>query len=260
VQIDTAMTVADLRAFHDDFYGTDHAQLALVGDFDPAAIEPLLGRLFGNWKAKITYAHVPEPYRLSPVTVQQLETPDKAGAFYVAALTIPIKSDDPDFVPLILANRILGGGGFKSRIVDRLRQQDGISYGAGSGLSEANYEANSTLMLNAIYAPQNLGKLKTGVAEVLAAFLKDGVTEQELSVAKSGLLQQWTIGRTQDGTLASQLALDLKLGRTMAFTEDREAKVKSATVEQVNGVIRKYLRFDQLVQMYAGDFAKGATH
>jgi predicted Zn-dependent peptidase len=42
----------------------------------------------------------------------------------------------------------------------------------------------------------------------------------------------------------------------MAFTEDREAKIKSATVEQVNGVIRKYLHLDQLVQMYAGDFAK----
>ena len=144
----------------------------------------------------------------------------------------------------------------KSRIVDRLRQQDGISYGAGSGLSEANYEANSALNIFAIYAPQNLAKLKTDMAEVLAAFLKDGVTEEELSAAKSGLLQQWTIDRTQDGALASQLAFDLKLGRTMVFTEDREAKVKSATVEQVNGVIRKYLSLDQLVQMYAGDFAK----
>ena len=87
----------------------------------------------------------------------------------------------------------------------------------------------------------------------------DGVTEEELSAAKSGLLQQWTINRTQDGALASQLASNLKLGRTMAFTEDREAKVKSATVEQVNGVIRKYFHLDQLVQMYAGDFAKARS-
>ena len=261
LEIGKAITVADLKAFHDDFYGADHAQLALVGDFDPAAIEPVLGKLFGNWKAKIAYAHVPEPYRLSPPTAQQFETPDKANAVYMALLAIPVKADDPDFVPLILANHILGGGGLKSRIVDRLRQQDGISYGAGSGLSEANYEANSALSVSAIYAPQNLPRLKTAVAEVLAAFLKDGVTEEELAAAKSGLLQQWTISRTQDGALASQLVFNLKFGRTMAFTEDREARVKSATVEQVNAVIRKYLRPDQLVQMYAGDFAKaqGAT-
>jgi len=256
LEITKAMTVADIHAFHADFYGADHAQLALVGDFDPAVIEPVLERLFGTWKAKIPYVRVPEPYRLSPLTAQQFETPDKANAVYFARLAIPVKADDPDFVPLILANQILGGGGLKSRIVDRLRQQDGISYGAGSGLSEANYEANSALMFSAIYAPQNLGKLKASMAEVLAAFLKDGVTEEELSAAKSGLLQQWTINRTQDGALASQLASNLKLGRTMAFTEDREARIKSTTVEQVNGVIRKYLRLDQLVQMYAGDFAK----
>jgi zinc protease len=253
------MTVADLKAFHDDFYGADHAQLALVGDFDPAVIEPVLGKLFGDWKARIPYARVPEPYHLSPLTTRQFETPDKASAFYIAKLAIPVKADDADFVPLILANRILGGGGLKSRIADRLRQQDGISYGAGSGLSEANYEANSALTLSAIYAPQNLTRLKTDMAEVLAAFLKDGVTEQELSEAKSGLLQQWTIDRTQDGALASQLAFHLKVGRTMAFTADREARIKSATVEQVNGVIRKYLDLDHLVQMYAGDFAKAQS-
>jgi predicted Zn-dependent peptidase len=45
----------------------------------------------------------------------------------------------------------------------------------------------------------------------------------------------------------------------MAFTQDREAKIKSTTVEQVNAVIRKYLQLDQLVQMYAGDFAKARS-
>ena len=105
------MTVADLKAFHDDFYGADHAQLALVGDFDPAVIEPVLGKLFGGWKARLPYAHVPEPYRLSRAAAQQFETPDKANAFYVARLAIPVKSDDADFVPLILANRFLAVAG-----------------------------------------------------------------------------------------------------------------------------------------------------
>ena len=73
------------------------------------------------------------------------------------------------------------------------------------------------------------------------------------------MLQQWAISRTQDEALASQLAFNLKFGRTMAFTADREARIKSATVEQVNTAIRKYLRLDQLIQMYAGDFAKAKS-
>jgi zinc protease len=143
--------------------------------------------------------------------------------------------------------------------VDRLRQKDGISYGAGSRLSEANYDANSTLSFSAIYAPQNLAKLKTGMADVLAAFLKDGVTEQELSDAKSALLQQGVIERAQDAELASQLAFHLELGRTMAFTEEQEARIKAATVKQVDEVIRKYLDLGHLAQMYAGDFAKAQS-
>jgi zinc protease len=259
VEITKAMTVADLKAFHDDFYGADHAQLALVGDFDPAVIEPMLGKLFGDWKARIPSAHVPEPYHLLPATAQQFETPDKASAVYFARLNLPVKAGDPDIAPLVLANYILGGGGMKSRIVDRLRQKDGISYGAGSRLSEANYDANSTLSFSAIYAPQNLAKLKTGMADVLAAFLKDGVTEQELSDAKSALLQQGVIERAQDAELASQLAFHLELGRTMAFTEEQEARIKAATVKQVDEVIRKYLDLGHLAQMYAGDFAKAQS-
>jgi zinc protease len=247
--------VTDLKAYYDEFYGADHAQMALVGDFDPAAIEPQLSKLFGDWKAAGPYAHVPFPYHPSPAAEEQLETPDKANAFYIAELPIPLKGDDADFVPLILADHILGDGGLKSRIADRLRQKDGISYGAGSRLSESDYDANSSLTLYAIYAPQNLGKLKTDITEVLAAFLKDGATEKELAEAKSGLLQGWAISRTQDPSLAGLLAAHLKLGRTMAFTADREAKVKAVTLDQINGVIRKYLDVDHLVQIYAGDFA-----
>lgn len=255
LEIIKAIKVADLKAFHDDFYGTDHAQMALVGDFDPAAVEPALGELFGDWKAKIPYAHVPEPYRQSAPSDRKMETPDKANAFYVARIALPVKADDADAVPLMLANYILGGSGLQSRITDRLRQKDGISYGAGSRLAASDYEKNGSLEFLAIYAPENLARLKTGMADVLGTFLKNGVTPQELAEAKSGLLQQRTIGRTQDGSLAAQLATDLKFGRTMDYTAKREAAIQAATVEQVNGVIRKYLELDHLVQIYAGDFA-----
>jgi predicted Zn-dependent peptidase len=119
-----------------------------------------------------------------------------------------------------------------------------------------HYEANSKLFLSAIYAPQNLPKLKADIADVLSTLLRDGVTEQELAEAKSGLLQFWSVGRTQDGTLATQLANQMKIGRSMTFVEAREAKVQAASVDQVNMALRKYVVLDRLVQIYAGDFAK----
>lgn len=259
-QIETfkKLKAADAKAFQAEFYGADHGEAALVGDFDPAAVEPQLARLFGDWKAKKPYARIPNPFIDKPAVAEQLETPDKANGFYVARLPVPLIEDDPAVIPLILGNRILGGGGMKSRLVDRLRQKDGISYGSGSGFSPDPYEANSSFTLQAIYAPQNLDKLKAGITDVVDTLLKDGVTEQELAEAKSGLLQSWQISRTQDPSLAGQLASELELGRTMAYVQSREEKVKETTVDQVNEALRNYFDPAKLEQFYAGDFAGAA--
>jgi zinc protease len=80
------------------------------------------------------------------------------------------------------------------------------------------------------------------------------VTEQELAEAKSGLLQNWSVGRTQDAPLSTQLANQMKIGRTMNFVEARETKVQAASMEDVNRALRKYIALDRLVQIYAGDF------
>jgi zinc protease len=253
-----AVKPAEVKAFHAAFFGTDHAHFGLVGDFDEAAIEAQLARLFGDWKARQPYSRVPRPFIDMAAAGDQIETPDKANAFYIARLAFPLQEDEPASVPLIAGNYILGGGGLKSRLVDRLRQKDGISYGSGSGFSPNPFEANSALTLYAIYAPQNLAKLQAGIADVLQTLLKDGVTDEELADAKSGLLQSWQISRTQDPSLASQLALQMKIGRTMAYVEARETKLRDLTRDRVDEALRHYLDPAHLVQIYAGDFAGAA--
>jgi zinc protease len=253
-----AVKPADIKAFHAAFYGADHAHFGLVGDFDQAAVEARLVRLFGDWKARQPYIRVPRPFIEMAAAGEQIETPDKANAFYVAHVSFPLQEDEPASVPLIAGNYILGGGGLKSRLVDRLRQKDGISYGSGSGFTPNPFEANSAFTLYAIYAPQNLAKLQAGITDVLQSLLKDGVTDEELADAKSGLLQSWQVGRTQDPGLASQLALQMKIGRTMAYVEAREARLKELTRDQVDEALRHYLDPAHLVQVYAGDFAGAA--
>jgi zinc protease len=201
---------------------------------------------------------VNNPFRETKGTTLSFETPDKANAFYIAGVSLPAKDDAADAQALALANRVLGGGGLKSRLVDRLRQKEGISYGAGSFLQLNPYDANSTLGMFAIYAPQNLAKLKAGVSEEIARLVKDGVTEQELADAKSGILQGNMINRTQDGSLAGALSSQLYQGRTMKFVADNEAKIKAATVTDVNAAIAKYIDPAKLVHVYAGDFVAAA--
>jgi zinc protease len=156
---------------------------------------------------------------------------------------------------MLLAERVLGGGGLKSRLVDRLRQQDGISYAAGSYLSVSAFEENGWLDFSASFAPQNRDKLQTDVAEVVAALLRDGVTEQELAAAKKGMLESRRIARTSDGGLAGTLQGQLYTGRTYAYAAQTDKAIEAATVEAVNAALRKYVDPSHLVESVAGDFA-----
>jgi zinc protease len=249
-----AAKLEELKRFHAQFYGADHAELALVGDFDAAAVQTQLQTLFGNWKSKARYerlSSLPRPAKPGETTLQ---APDKANAFYLAALPVALKDDMPDYVPLMLANKVLGGG-VKSRLFDRLRQKDGISYGAGSGLSISAFEAVGMLKLYAIYAPNNLDKLKTGVREELARLVQDGVTEQELIDAKKSLQEDRKISRAQDASLAAGLASQLNTGRTMAFTEQVDAAIDKASLAEVNAALRKYIEPAKFLHVYAGDYA-----
>ncbi|MBV1774952.1 insulinase family protein [Burkholderiaceae bacterium DAT-1] len=253
-----AIKVADIKAFYQQFYGAASAQIALSGDFDAQSVRDDLKAAFGDWKAKSKFTRVADPFVATKAKELKYETPDKANANFLAALTIPLRDDSPETPALQIANRVFGGGGLKSRLADRLRQKEGISYGSGSGLSLNPHDANAVLFMYAIFAPQNLPKLQAGVKEELDRLIKDGITEQELAESKSGLLQSAQIGRTQDASLAAALANQLYVGRTMQYTADQEDKLKAVTVEQVNAVIRKYFKPEALVQVVAGDFANAA--
>jgi len=249
-----AVKLDELKRFHAQFYGADHAELALVGDFDAAAVQMQLQNLFGNWKSKARYERLSSLPSAAKPGETTLQVPDKANAFYLAALPVALKDDMPDYVHLMLANKVLGGG-VKSRLFDRLRQKDGISYGAGSGLTVSAFEAVGMLKLYAIYAPNNLDKLKTGVREELVRLVHDGVTEQELSDAKKSVLEDRKISRAQDALLAAGLASQLNTGRTMVFTEQTDAAIDNASLAEVNAALRKYIDPAKFLHVYAGDYA-----
>ncbi len=120
-------TVEDARRFHSRFVGASHGEIAVVGDFDAAAIRALIDELFGSWKSPAPYTRVADPYRPTTAAEMRFETPDKANAIILGARHIQLRDLDPDFAALAVAERILGGS-TESRLSERLREKDGLSY------------------------------------------------------------------------------------------------------------------------------------
>ncbi|KQW88558.1 pseudouridine synthase [Massilia sp. Root418] len=251
-----ALTLDQLKAYHRDFYGASHGELAIVGDFDSPAVQAVVAEEFGNWASKEKYARILNVNVERPPLHAVLNTPDKENGFYAAQVNIDMNTEDPDYVALELANYILGEGGLKSRLMDRIRQKDGLSYGGSSSLSVSDVDRASNLSISAIAAPQNLKKLEAAIHEEVARALKDGFTAAEVAGARSGMLQQRIQNRSQDNVLAGGWANFLYLNRTYAWSQAYEDKLKALTPAQVNAAFRKAVDISKLSVVVAGDQAK----
>ena len=250
-----AITLEQVRAFHASFYGANHAELALVGDFDAAKTKAQVAELFGGWKSTKAYARIPQPLYTVPATELRFQTPDKANAFFTAQVHFPLRDDAPDYAAALVANRIVGGGP-GSIIFLRLRSKDGLSYGASSGLNASSYEPHATWTAAAIYAPQNVKRLEAAFQEEVMRVFTAGFTAQELEDGKKGLLTARRLGLAQDRDLATQLTAQLELGRKMDYVAGLDRAIEAVTLEQANAAFRKYFDPAKLVRIYAGDFAK----
>lgn len=252
-----AAKLDDLKAFHRDFYGTVPAEMAIVGDFDAKAITPLVDQLFGAWKAPMHVAPVLRKHaEIAPIH-QTLNTPDKENGFYTARMNLDLNIEDPDYPALMLADYIFGGGGgLKSRLMDRIRQKEGLSYGGGTQLVAGDLDRAGMFAISAIAAPQNLVKVDAAVREELARALKDGFTAAELAGAKSGLMQQRIQTRADDGALAAGWTSYLYRGRTFEWSAEFERRLMAVTLPQLNAAFRKTLDPAKLSVVMAGDQSK----
>ena len=257
IAIYKAATLADAKRFHATMYGANNAKFALVGDFDAAQVEAQVSDLFGNWSAKNKFTRLSEGTQTAKPNTRMAETPEKANAFYLASLPIRLKDTDPDYAPLILIDEVIGGG-TNSRMFNRLRQKDGISYGAGSFMNASPFEQNGMLGMYAIYAPQNMERVKLGIKEELERYVRDGMTASELDTAKKSQIQQRHTSRAQDGVVAGNHVSNLKVGRTFERSAKLDAEIMAVTLEQVNAVIKKYIQPEKYLHVYAGDFAGAA--
>jgi zinc protease len=252
----SSITLDQVKQFHRDFFGASQGELAIVGDFDAPAIKAVLATSFAPWKSAAAYARIAtRNFDVAPLR-SSIDTPDKEGGFFAARMNLDLRTDDADYPALMLANTIFGDGGLKSRLMDRIRQKDGLSYGGGSNLSAGEFDRAGAFSISAIAAPQNLKKLEVAVREELARALKDGFSAEEVAGAKSGLLQQRSNNRAQDGIVASGWSGFLYLDRTFAWSAQFEDRLKALSVAEVNAAFRKAIDPSKLSVVTAGDASK----
>ena len=254
-----AVELTDLKQFHADYYGATRATAAVVGDFEETTTRAALGALLANWQAPMKFERASERFFDVPGAETQILTPDKANAFMVAQLNLPLRDDHPDYPALVIANYMLGGGFLNSRLAVRIRQQEGISYGVGSFLNASPLDEDGSFGVFAIYNPENSARLLAALREELAKVIATGFSANELRDAQTGWLQGRNLSRSQDRELMGRLASYLYLQRTLEWDQDFEQRVAALTADEVQAAFVRWITPESLSIIEAGDFATASA-
>ena len=253
-----ALTIGDVKELYQQASGTN-GQVAVVGDFEVEPIKEALGQIFDGWNSSVTYERVNEP---APEGIKgeriTINTPDKKNATYYAALLRRMTDADPDYEALLIGNYVLGGGPLSSRLADRVRKKDGLSYTVGSQFRAESIDEQAMFSIYAISNPDNTEKVASTIQEVIQKYFDEGIEDDELTKAMDSYLNKRKGSRAEDQRLASLLRKNLEVGRDMSFFAKSDETMANLTKDKVESAMKSFLDLKEMIIVTAGDFEKKA--
>ena len=247
------VTLDDVKKFHQQFYGASHAVMAVVGPIDKDVVQKAAAELLGSWTSPAPFETLKIVYAKAAPINQKIETPDKANAQFEAGLRFSMSQNDPDYAAMVLANYMFGGS-ITARMPNRIRNREGLSYGASSRLQIPAEGDSAMLSATVSENPVNTPKVEFSFTDELAKTLKEGFTAEEVETAKKAYLDAQFVARAQDASLLTLLAQHEQLGRTLQWDADLETKIRALSPAQITAAFRKHIDPSQVSMVKAGDF------
>ena len=243
-----------VRAFHRDFYRPDRAVLAIAGDVDPERAFAVASDRFGSWAGRAaTPPRLPAPAPPAAMRIQLVDRPGLARSEVRIGFVCPSRAD-PDALPLQVANYILGGGGFSSRLTQSLRVDGGLSYDVRSSytiLRDAGLVSLGTVARN-----DSVAILVARMRDELARLRTQPPGEAEVAAARRYFENSYPLQFQTPGALITQwMGADFH-GLTSAWLDHYAESIGAVTVAQVAGAASRWLDPARWVVVVVGPAAE----
>ncbi len=234
-----AITPGDLRAMHARIFHPGNLVVAASGDFDPPWLLARLAEALEGWEAGPRSPEPPAPRHTPAPGVYHVEKAIPQGW---AAIGLPtIRRDDPDYFPMLLANRVLGGAGFTSRITSRVRSDEGLAYSARSSFEPRVWYPGD---FQASFQSKNrtVARAASIVLEEIERLVNEPVSEEELRVAADGLVETFPRRFESKPAMLAVFVDDQITGRNPDFWAAWRDRVRAVTPQDVQRVAGRYLQ------------------
>ena len=242
-----AVSVSDLKQFHQQFYRGDRMIVSIVGDVDRAEASDIVQALLKQIpQSGQLITKLPQLQRspVEPLTQREIQIPFDSQQAHIAMGMTAVARSNPDYFPLLVGNYILGGGGFVSRLMSEVREKRGLAYsvfsyfapGKDNGIFQAGLQTKND------QASQALDVMSSTITQ----FIADGPTPSELLAAKANLVNGYPLRIDNNRKLLDNVSAiawnDLPLDTMDIWTK----QVEAVTLEQVKAAFQKYLAMDRM--------------
>ncbi|MDF3852782.1 M16 family metallopeptidase [Paracoccus sp. P2] len=237
-----ALSRDDLIAAKDRVLARDRVVVAAAGDISAEELGRLIDKVLGGLPEQGS-APLPDKARLQltgGVTVIDWDSPQTVVSFAQPGLPM----SDPDYFAAYVADHILGGGGFSSRLMDEIREKRGLTYGVRTGLANGVY--GETWQGGMASANDKVAEAVGLIRQEWDRFAQGGVTEKELADAKTYLTGEYALRFDGNGKIAGILAGMQLIGLPADYVNTRNGKIEAVTAADVQRVAKRLLHAGQI--------------
>jgi len=245
-----AVKGGDLRKYHDDYFSPENAILGIAGDLTVTQAQSLAEKHFGPWRSgRFSATTLPPIAPLSPKKIYLIDRPGSVQTeIFVGNLAV--KRVDPDYIPLRVLNRVLGGG-VASRLFLDLREEKGYTYGAYSNVTGNIYPgilAARTEVRNAVTD----GSIHELLVQ-LERMRQEAVPSEELEDSRRSIIAEFALSLENPQELLDDWLTVEYYGLPVDYWDRYPKEVAQVTSAKVQEIAKKYIDVDHLQIVCVGD-------
>lgn len=244
-----AVTREDLLAWHQRHVHPNNIILGVTGDFDPSAMEQKLRRAFSSWNRG---TEIPE----SNAAI----TPAATGVYFIAKDDVTqaqlrfvhegVQKNNPDLFAIEVMNEVLSGG-FSGRLMNRLRTQEGLTYGVGGGVG-SSWDHPGAFTISMATKNETTSQAIDTVLEELGRLREGPITPAEVQLAKDAILNSFIFRvDTREEVLAQQMNLEF-YGYPLDWLDRWRREIEKLTPADVQRVAQKYVHPERMTVLVVG--------
>ena len=245
-----AIETADLRRFHQRHVRACDARVTVVGDVSRDQARALVDRLLGGLQTSRCDALPALPEVSALTAAKDICEPFAAAQAQILVGQPGFPRSDPDFLVLTVANHILGGSGFTSRLMQEIREKRGLTYGIYSYFSPGRHAGAFTVSMQT--RPDQAEEAVALIREEIRRFVAQGPTDDELAQAKASLINGFALRLDSNRKLLDNVAAIAWNDLPLNYLDTWTAQVEAITREQVVAAVQRVLHPDRMVTVVLG--------